>query len=1443
MSFCDADGSFGPQTQCRGFDFTVVFESSILSLIPSVIFLILCLVFALKSRPLLSLSLRHVILIIPFLMLFISSVLSLAAWLSAPVVLPSSARSNVTSALVLSLLSAIAILALSPTFGRSRYILFVASLYLVVTLILDTARIRTFTIIGTSATSTFFYASFLAQFVCRFIAMVVLAFPSLLSSQEATLEGTGFLSHIFVTWALPLMWRGRHSSLELSQLPKLDPDMDTSILYTQFEAHWNMEKSKHGQDASLARALLRAFYPTLLGPVAPGALRALAQAVQPVMVNAIIQFLQSYTSSTSDRPEPAQWGWALAGAFAIVFLGLAGATGQYFYYVYKGGAHVRAALVEAIYHKTLRFSADALSDAAGGDASNLMSVDIERITLAIDPLHQLWTSLIVIAIGLYILWTQIGTSFVAAVVVTAVCMVATPLLSWHIDDLQEVWSAVTDSRVRLISSVLHQITGVKLSAYEPELVRKVDNVRDKELGAMKRFWKDLAVVVCVTNTAMNMLSLFTLGAYAIVSFLSQSGSLDTARLFTSYTVLTIIAAPLFSVGQNYATVLAAYSSLKRIQSFLNAPERSDLAPTIGAVQAGEEKSVSEKASHRSPSELRLTGTFGWGEKKVLENIDVHVPVGKATAVVGRVGCGKTTFLASLLGEATETGDCTRTELDGPAAFCSQAPWLRSTLSIEQNILFSSPMDRAWFNTVVHACALDIDFGAGALDSRVAKGLSGGQKARIALARAMYSRCDTYLLDDVFAALDATTSIAVFESLLGRNGLLKGRTVVLTTNKVSHLQHMDKIIMLGDGGVLEQGSFEQLSVADGPTGTLIRDHSSTSAGTVDDAPQAVTFDDTIDDMDKADAEQEEIDAIQHGSSGFGAYLHYFAGAGYSSMLIYAIFLFVTVGIQIVTPVYLQLWAAANDSGAVSTSSVLGKYLGGYAAIEVAYTIAFSTVFYFFVMRIVSGASTALHRDAFAAVMAAPMSFFGGTSVGKVVSRFSQDTFIVDFEFPLAMHDFGYESTRMVGSAILMIVSVPYLAIVVAAMLVLVYVIQKFYLATSRQLRRLDLASKGPLYTLFSETVELNGLLTIRAAHKSADYAAANSRLLARSQGPFYLTNVARLWLATTVGVLTAAVNTAFVLIAVAQRASTSAGLFSVGLSQAVSLQDIISLVLTSWTQLEIAAVAVERNLEYTRVAPEDDGALVPAVEDKGAWPTHGAIEFQDVVARYAGQTEPALKGISLSVEGGSNTGLCGRTGSGKSTVLLAILRALDVDGVISIDGKDTRTVSRRTLRRNITVVPQDPLVIDGTLRENVDLSGTKTDAEVWEALERAQLKDVVTAFDEKLDQPLSARGNELSKGQTQLLALARALLRQNKVVLLDEATGNLDVETDKAVQETIRAAFKDCTVVTVAHRIETIVNYDQIAVLDAGSVVEVGNPAQLLDAEGSAFARLRNDSVM
>lgn len=513
--------------------------------------------------------------------------------------------------------------------------------------------------------------------------------------------------------------------------------------------HSPLSRTRNPETPSLIKALFLSFSPTLLASIPPAIIRSLTQVVQPVLVNATLIFMNSYSDpAPGQSSEPDQWGWSLVGAFAIVFIGLAASTSQYFYYVYRSGAFIRGAMVEAIYRKTLKMAGDRIDDTAEGEegdepanALNLMRyVDpltrslfrTDDVTLVLTsrglhslsipyivrdrlqpfilvflaviavnshlyPFSEIWSSLIVIAIGLYVLYTQLGASFVASVIVTAIVMILTPILSRRIDDLQSAWSSVTDKRVGLLSGIFHQIKGVKFGAYESDLVQKVEKVRSEELSGMKKFWGDFAVVVCVTNTALNMLSLFTLGyvslhqtaarfcserfpfprAYAIVAHLSGHGSLDTTRLFTSYTVISIIAAPLFSVGQNYGTVMAAYSSLKRIENYLLAPETSLLqpshpkpsskvtpsptslnegekmglsaAPSISASLSSTEKKGREERE-KSPytednaeiGEGKLVVLkdvkLGWGEKVVLSDINVDISRGTVTMVVGRVGC-------------------------------------------------------------------------------------------------------------------------------------------------------------------------------------------------------------------------------------------------------------------------------------------------------------------------------------------------------------------------------------------------------------------------------------------------------------------------------------------------------------------------------------------------------------------------------------------------------------------------------------------------------------------------------------------------------------------------------------------------------------------------------------------------------------------------------------
>ncbi|KAJ7283270.1 P-loop containing nucleoside triphosphate hydrolase protein [Mycena rebaudengoi] len=1251
------------------------------------------------------------------------------------------------------------------------------------------------------------------------------------------------------------MWQGRKGNFDIDY--ELHPEMGSTELYRRFQIAWDREMTQHPSHPLLVRALFKAFYPTFLSTVPPTIVRALAQVVQPLLVNAAIKFISSYAAPS--RPQPGQWGWALSGMFTLVFLSLAGATSIYFYTIARTGAYIRGSLIEAMFRKALVLRAESVTDATGGDPMNLMSSDVERITTHLDIFHQIWSSVIIIILGLYILYLQLGLGpLLAALPVTFFIVIITPLLSRKIGPLEGDITTLCDKRVRLITSVLRQMKGVKLSALESEVENRVRAARTAELDARKRFWRRFAFLVSLTSSTLNLLSLFTLGTYSIISFLGHGPALSTARLFTAYTTLTIISSSLFIIGQGLPAVTQAYVSVQRIEKYLSSPV-SEHHDDAGPPSDSKERKIPLHHSRiifpTSVSTLSLEARgvageqmvvfhkacIGWAGKVVLNRLEASIRLGQLTMVIGRVASGKTTFIEALLGETTiSAGHISYPpQFRRGIAYCSQVPWLQGSLSVRDNILFASPMDPEWYDRVISACGLATDLNAKpGGDLALARGLSGGQKARVALARAIYSKLEVQIFDDVFAALDGNTSNSIFDALFGNEGLLRGKTVILATNQFAQLKHSDWIIALHSSNEAQQGTYTHFLASNDSTSRFIRDNIVPSGA----EEQAIPIErtrmepDVVESLEEIDLPpSDEENEFGRNSARSKIYLHYFKCAGWRQIGTYAVLLLLAIAIQIITPVFLQIWSTFNDThSSTAARQKLGFFLGAYSVFELFYSASITALFYYVILVVTIRASANLHSRPFVSLLKSSIQFFSTTHPGQIISRFSQDIFILDELFPISFYDFSYQMMRLIGSAILMVVSVPYLAIVVVLVVGVAYLVQKFYLATAKRLRRLDLARKAPLYTLFQETIDFNGLLTIRAARAEHHLTQSNTTLLSRSQVPFYLTTIASVWFASSIGLMTATVNTAIVLLAVATRRSTKAGLLAVGLTQAVSLQEIISLMLTSWTQLEISAVALERNLEYSNLPPEQKpkSAGDLAVGEK-SWPEYGDVEFVDVSARYTEDGPSVLRGVSFHVPIRSKLGICGPSGAGKSSILMALLRGLHTDGQILIDGVNILNVDRHQLRKSINVIPQDPFVLAGTVRQNVDFSGQKTDAEIWAALEAVQLKPTISGLEGNLDYELTSSGRALSQGQFQLLAMARALVCRCNVAIFDEPTANIDPETDAIIQTVIRSSFQDCTVIAIVHRIENIADFDQ------GRIVESGRPEELLEQEDSVFRQLHH----
>ncbi|KAJ7666509.1 P-loop containing nucleoside triphosphate hydrolase protein [Mycena rosella] len=1388
-ALCLADSHFGPQSPCRSFDFTVTFEASILLILPSAVFIFVAAPYIWVAKPWrkfdtrIAKDPRSIGILLSFVLLLCAGVSSLILWLTSSPSLPTSTVHLVTSALALMLASSSLFVILGLAAITSKTTAFLLGLYQFISLILQTAPLRTFILDGGRSTS----AVFLLSFSATSLVVIALSIPGQRVVGRLS-EGDGLFHHLFVLWALPLMWKGRRGDADIDY--ELHPEMDCTKLYLRFKLAWDREMEQHPSHPLLVRALFCAFYPNFLSTVPPALLRALAQV-----------FVSSY--SLGSRPQPSQWGWALAGVFTLVFLVLSGATSLYLYSLAKTGAYIRGALIESIFRKALVLRAGSVTDATGGDPLNLMSSDVERITTHLDLCHQIWTSFIIIILGLYILHSQLGLGpLVAALPIILLVIILTPLLSRKIGPLEGNITALCDKRVRLVTSILRQINGIKLAALETEMENRVRATRTEELGARKKFWDRFAIVVALTSTTLNFLSLFTLGTYSIFSFLGHVPPLSTARLFTAYTTLTIISASLFVIGQGLPAVTQAYVSVQRIEKFLSSPDYkhygdrhlSNLdAPKVfdpSVLELEKPQSVflhlpnsassllSVPARDEGEETLSLhAARIAWGDKVVLDGLDTKICLGQLTMIIGRVASGKSTLLATLLGETDILSGRAffPPEFRRGIAYCSQNPWLQGSLSVRDNIVFASAMDQDWYARVLSACALETDFGlTPGGDLVLARGLSGGQKARVALARAVYSRLEVVVLDDVFAALDSHTSNSIFFALFGTEGLLRGKTVAMATNQLAQLRHSDWIIALHEQGEVQSGTYLEFLATDNVTGDLIREN--------------------VRRLDSLDSEEILVDRAPMES----------------------------------TPVFLQVWSTFNDThSAREARSKTGVFLGSYAIFEVFYSIAITALFYYVIMGVSLRASANLHSGLFSGLMKASIEFFSTTHPGQIISRFSQDMFVLDELFPISFYDFGYQLMRVVGSAILMIISVPYLLLNFTCIPLSDFSRQ---LGHCKKIASLGSCEQSSVVHTFSGNSGLERTLTIRAAHAQKRVTNSNTTLLTGSQRPFYLTTIASVWFASSIGVMTATINTAIVILAVATRRNINSGLLAVGLTQAVSLQDTITLMLTSWTQLEVSAVALERNLQYSNLPPEQDTRSNSGPAPQGVWPFKGDVKFTNVFARYTADGQPVLHGISFHVPAGKKLGLVGRSAAGKSTILLALLRALHTEGNIYIDDVNIMDVSKYHLRKHINYIAQSPFVLAGTVRQNVDISGRNTDAEIWAALEAVQLKPTITAFEGALDYELTPSGQALSQGQLQLLAMARALLCGSKLAIFDEVTANIDPETDAIIQNVIRSSFQDCTMLVIVHRLENIKDFDQVIVLDAGRIVESGKPSALLQEE-------------
>ncbi|WVQ68434.1 uncharacterized protein L199_006642 [Kwoniella botswanensis] len=834
----------------------------------------------------------------------------------------------------------------------------------------------------------------------------------------------------------------------------------------------------------------------------------------------------------------------------------------------------------------------------------------------------------------------------------------------------------------------------------------------------------------------------------------------------------------------------------------------------------------------------------------IHDIDLSIPKGSLTAIVGAIGSGKSSLLQGLMGEMRRTEG--KVTFSGSTALCAQTPWIQNA-TVRENILFGQPWDEERYWAAVRDACLEPDLelledGDGTEIGEKGINLSGGQKQRVNIARAIYFNADIIALDDPLSALDAGVGKALFFNAI--IGALNNKTRILVTHALHFLPYVDNIIMMEDGHIGEMGTYNELKGRDGAFARLIREFGNEEQHeeALETEEEAMNSSGPAHKYDRSkmvskgtahalmQAEERNTGALKKGT--FWAYLK--AGNGVFMLPILLVAIAFAQATYVITSYWLVWWQEYKwDYGN-------GFYMGIYAGLGI--LTAITMFFQGFSNALINYfASVRIHKNAITRVMFAPQSFFDTTPLGRIMNRFSKDTDTIDNTLSDAMRMAVGTLSNIVGATILLAIVEPYFLIAMGVVSLLYVHNAAFYRRSSREFKRIDSILRSSLYSHFSES--LSGVATIRSYGESERFFKDNVYRMDVENRAYYLTIINQRWLGLRLDFLGSLLSFSVAIIVVCSH-KVSAASGGLGLSTIITVQQSFSWLVRQVAEVENDMVGAERIMHYANELDQEAPHQINEVKPPQSWPEEGKIEFKHVKMRYREELPDVLKGLTLNVGASEKIGVVGRTGAGKSSIMVALFRMSELSGgSIKIDGVDVSKIGLNDLRSGISIIPQDPLLFSGTLRSNIDPFNTKSDIELYDTLRRAHLisnsprqSTSIDGENEKqqqqanskrftLDTVIEEEGGNLSVGERSLVSLARALVRNTKVLVLDEATASVDVETDAKIQETIRNEFKDKTLLCIAHRLKTILSYDRILVMADGQVEEFDTPENLFLKDG------------
>uniref|UniRef100_A0A4W5KSP6 ABC-type glutathione-S-conjugate transporter n=1 Tax=Hucho hucho TaxID=62062 RepID=A0A4W5KSP6_9TELE len=1106
---------------------------------------------------------------------------------------------------------------------------------------------------------------------------------------------------------------------------------------------------------------------------------------------------------------------------------------QYFQRCFVLGMKVRTAIMAAVYKKALVVSNDARKESTFGETVNLMSADAQRFNDVINFIHLLWSCPLQIALAIAFLWIELGPAVLAGLAVMVLMVPINGLLANMSKNIENM--RYKDKRMKIMNEMLNGIKILKLYAWEPSFQNQVMGIREQELGVMRKF-------AYLSSVSTFIFSCVSLATFAVFVAVDSENVLDAGKAFTSISLFNILRFP-----------LAFLPMLIHSMDTQICLERCGVCNHyLCFVKCVVCVSVFVRVC------------------LLCVSVSLEIKPGKLVAVVGVVGSGKSSLISAMLGEMHSAKGFVNVQ--GSVALVPQQAWIQNA-TLRDNILFGYPLEDSRFQATLEACALgpDLELLPGGDQTEIGEkgiNLSGGQKQRVSLARAAYSQADVYLLDDPLSAVDSHVGKHLFEEVVGPTGILKDKTRILVTHGVSFLPYVDEIVVLKEGCVSEVGSYQSLKDRKGAfsefldtyakeegkqhtgelskllTGTVVKIHPSFSfcCLSLNSFKFKVLYWHEIlyFSVSLYLSPSLSVSLFFSLQVKFSVYLQYLRAMGWG----YATMFFLVYFIQNVAFIGQNLWLSdwTNDAEDYYNKTYPNwkrdTRIGVFGALGVA-----QGLFVFMgTLLLANGsinASRILHTRLLNNILRVPMMFFDTTPSGRVVNRFAKDIFTVDEAIPQSFRSWIMCFLGVLGTLFVICLATPIFTAIIIPLAVVYYFVQRFYVASSRQLRRLDSVSRSPIYSHFGETV--SGLSVIRAYGHQDRFLKHNEKVIDENLKSVYPWIISNRWLAIRLEFLGNLVVFFSALLAVIARDSLDSGLVGLSISYALNVTQTLNWLVRMTSELETNIVAVERVNEYTEIENEAD--WVSEMRPPEKWPEAGRLRFENFKVRYRPELDLVLHGITCDIDSTEKIGIVGRTGAGKSSLTNCLFRIIEAaEGRILIDGTDIATLGLHDLRSRLTIIPQDPVLFSGTLRMNLDPFETFSDEEIWRVLELSHLKEYVGGLQEGLTHGVSEGGENLSIGQRQLLCLARALLRKSRILILDEATAAVDLETDNLIQKTIRREFSHCTVLTIAHRLHSILDSSRVMVLDAGKIVEFDSPSTLFNKQGHFYSMARDAGI-